>query len=80
MSDCEIKMTDEGFSVGSLQYWRLEAAASLVGLHPQSLNRVYRFSASSEEDRPGLKIGRTLFFNASHMAELGYPVTEVVNA
>ena len=70
MSNCELVVTEDGFSVGDTQYYRLEVAAHLVGLHPQSLQRLRRYGGAMA----GTKIGRILFFTAADMAELGYPI------
>ena len=70
MSNCELVVTEDGFSVGDTQYYRLEVAARRVGLHPQSLQRLRRYGGA----KAGTKLGRILFFTAADMAELGYPI------
>ena len=75
----EVILTEEGFRSGPDSYWRVESAAAMIGLHPQSLQRLYRESGISDYERAGLKIGRTLFFSANHLKSLGYPITEGAN-
>ena len=70
MDNCELVVNEDGFAVGTTQYLRLEVAARLVGLHPQSLQRLRRYGGATA----GFKIGRILFFTAADMAELGYPI------
>ena len=75
----EVVLTEEGFRSGQDNYWRVESAAAMIGLHPQSLQRLYRESGISDYERAGLKIGRTLFFSANHLKSLGYPIKEGSN-
>ena len=75
----EVVLTEEGFRSGPDSYWRVESAAAMIGLHPQSLQRLYRESGISDYERAGLKIGRTLFFSANHLKSLGYPIKEGSN-
>jgi len=75
MGERMITLTPEGITSGTDEYLRLEVAARRVGLHPQSLNRLYRNSGIAEDDRQGLKIGGMLFFNEAHMESLGYPLS-----
>jgi len=75
----EVVLTEEGFRSGPDNYWRVESAAAMIGLHPQSLQRLYRESGISDYERAGLKIGRTLFFSAAHLESLGYPIKEGSN-
>jgi len=70
VSNCELVVTEDGFTVGDTQYYRLEIAAHLVGLHPQSLARLRRYGGATT----GIKLGRTLYFTTKDMAELGYPI------
>ena len=72
----EVKKTAEGFTSGTTKYYRLEVAASLTEppLHPQSLQRLYRQSGPTEEERKGLKLGRSVYFNAKQLADLGYSI------
>ena len=70
----EVNLTETGFRAGDTEYWKLETAAALIGLHPQSLQRLYRYSGTNEYERQALKLGRTLFFNSRHLKELGYPI------
>ena len=70
MSNCDLVVTEDGFAVGDTQYLRLEVAAHLVGLHPQSLARLRRYRGATT----GTKLGRTLYFTTKDMAELGYPI------
>jgi hypothetical protein len=67
-----ITLTPEGFSDGTREYMRLEVAARHIGIHPQSLQRLYRNSGDSDDVRRGLKLGRTLFFSLTDLAALGY--------
>lgn len=71
----EVVLTEEGFRSGEDTYWRVESAAALIGLHPQSLQRLYRQSGTTDYERVGLKIGRTLFFSAGQLSDLGYPIS-----
>ena len=70
MSNCDLVVTEDGFAVGDTQYLRLEVAARLVGLHPQSLQRLRRYGGATA----GTKLGRSLYFTVKDMAELGYPI------
>ena len=70
----KVVLTKEGFKVGSTQYLRAEVASPLIGLHPQSLARVFRESGRSDEDRIGTKLGRTLFFTLEDLSRLGYEI------
>jgi len=70
----KIVLTDDGFVSGGDTYWRLEVAAAKVGIHPQSLQRIWRNSGFDDSDRTGLKLGRTLFFHADDLSSLGYPI------
>ena len=71
-----IEVTDEGFTVKlgdeDVGYLRLEVAAKLCGIHPQSLQRLWRTSNSTDATRIGTKLGRTCFFTLSDLAALGY--------
>ena len=67
-------MTTDGFSAGGTTYRRLEVAAARIGIHPQSLQRLWRNSGADATDRIGLKLGRQLFFADTHLHLLGYPV------
>jgi hypothetical protein len=55
----KIKITEGGFVSGKDEYYRLEVAADILGLHPQSLQRKWRNSGHTH----GIKIGRVLFFH-----------------
>jgi hypothetical protein len=75
------ELTPTGFRIlqtSGQEYYRAEVAARLAKrpLHPESLARLYRISGPSDEDRSGLKLGRTIFFSAAHMKALGYPLKE----
>ena len=70
MDNCELVVTEDGFSVGDTQYLRLEVAARLVGLHPQSLQRLRRYGGAKD----GTKLGRILYFTTKDMEQLGYPI------
>lgn len=74
----EITMTEVGFEVDGREYWRLEVAAQRIGIHPQSLQRLWRNSGDTDDARVGLKLGRGLFFNQKHLATLGYDSGEGV--
>ena len=74
MSNCELVVTEDGFSVGDTQYYRLEVAARRVGLHPQSLQRLRRYGGA----KAGTKLGRILYFTTKDMEELGYPLSLTV--
>jgi hypothetical protein len=69
-----LEQTDDGIVVAGVEYRRLEVAAVRIGLHPGSLQRLWRNSGATDEERNGLKLGRTLFFADSHLAQLGYSV------
>jgi hypothetical protein len=72
----EVNVTKAGFRAGDTEYWRLEVAARKIGIHPQSLQRIYRNSGTDDYDRQGLRLGRQLFFKPSHLIALGYPIKE----
>ena len=68
----EITMISGGFEVDGHPYWHLETAARRIGIHPNSLQRLWRQSGDTDLDRVGLHIGRGLYFNSDHLARLGY--------
>ena len=69
-----VAVTTDGFTAGGTTYRRLEVAAARIGIHPQSLQRLWRNSGADATDRIGLKLGRQLFFADTHLYQLGYPV------
>jgi hypothetical protein len=73
-----VELTPEGFSVDDTHFWRLESAARLIGIHPQSLQRLYRNSGDTDVTRVGLKLGRGLFFTRDHLSKLGYTIEREV--
>lgn len=82
----DITVIPEGIRAGDKTYWRLESASKIIGLHPQSLQRLYRNSGDTDDPevasrnevklRVGLKIGRGLFFSREHLEQLGYHIAE----
>ena len=78
VSTGEVMMTEQGFEVDGHAYWRLEVAAQRIGIHPQSLQRLWRNSGDTDDVRVGLKLGRGLYFNQKHLAKLGYDLGGVV--
>jgi len=75
-----IQVTDDGFVVQvggqDVEYLRLETAANLCGIHPQSLQRLYRNSANTDASRHGLKLGRTTYFSKDDLSRLGYSTSK----
>jgi hypothetical protein len=58
------------------EYHKLETAAKMVGLYPESLRRAYRYKLGEH----GTKLPVGLYFTAEDLGKLGYPLEqEVVN-
>lgn len=69
----KIRVTEDGFTVGEkTKYWNLSAVASKTGLHPDSINRLWRYSGDSDQNRTGVKL-RGLFFTEEDMEKLKHP-------
>ena len=79
-SACDITVTPTGLVVGhpggpQQRYYNRVVAADLAGIHPDTLQRLWHQAAWTDEERPGLKIARGLFFSSQHLTELGYQIT-----
>lgn len=71
--ECEsVQVTEDGFKVGSTQYFNLSSVASKSGMHPDSINRLWRYSGDSDQNRVGVKL-RGLFFTEKDMEKLNHP-------
>jgi len=77
MKECEFKVSDLGFTCGDTVYFRKTVAASMAGIHPDTLGRLYLQSGYSDEDRAGVKLG-TLFFSETHLESLGLRIIKEV--
>jgi hypothetical protein len=73
-----IEETDEGFTLNPTgevtPYYNVVAAASMIGIHPQSLERLWRNSGLTAKERTGIKVGRMCYFSLDHLASLGYGI------
>lgn len=56
------------------EYHKLETAAKMVGLYPESLRRAYRYNLGEH----GTKFEVGLFFTAEDLGKLGYPLEQEV--
>ena len=79
-SACEITVTHTGLVVGhpggpQRRYFNRVVAADLAGIHADTLQRLWHQAAWTDEERPGLKIARGLFFSRENLIELGYTIT-----
>ena len=79
-SECAITVTPTGLLVGhpggpQRRYYNRVVAADLAGIHPDTLQRLWHQAAWTDEERPGLKIARGLFFTREDLLELGYTIT-----
>ena len=76
---CEFKDNALGFSCGNTQYFKKHIAAEMIGVHPDTLGRLYLQSGVTKNDRSGLKL-EALYFTEAHLANLGYQIIKEVTA
>jgi hypothetical protein len=72
VQNVQIELNSRGFVVGEEQYYHRRAAALRAGVHPDTLQRLWRDSGDTDIDRIGLKLGRSLFFTDTALADLGH--------
>jgi len=74
---CEFKSNALGFSCGETQFFKKSIASKMIGVHPDTLQRLYLMSGVDEDDRAGLKL-IALYFTEAHLASLGYQIINEV--